>query len=93
MTHTQTHTHYCIAIMEGGALARGMYTRSIAYETADLARRLGPMDRHLTPGRPLALVRVETYDDTDREGRPCRSLLREMILDTLPGVSGETPTD
>lgn len=82
------YTHYYVAILEGGGLARGMYTGSHAYATPELARQLGPVDPRLGRGRPIALVQVDTFDDTFN-GRPTRTSLREMILEILPGLSGE----
>jgi hypothetical protein len=68
------YTHYSIAVMDRGGLARGMYTRSCAYETPELARELGPQDIH-SRGERLALVRVETRDEDGT-----RTVIRETIL-------------
>ena len=74
-----THTHYSIRIMDGGGLARGMYTCSAAYETRQLAREYGTGDPQLSHHGQRALVRVETRDD-DSGGR---ALVRETILEVL----------
>ena len=77
-----THTHYAVAVLDGGGLSRGMYSRSAAYDTPELAAELGPRDPHISRGK-LALVRVETYDAVSEDGDPVRRLLRETILRVL----------
>lgn len=79
----QIYTHYSVRVMDGGGLARGMYTCSTAYDTPELAREFGPQDGVLKPGR-LALCRVETRDAVDSRGKPYRSLVRETIMEVLP---------
>lgn len=80
----QIHTHYTIHRLDGGALARGMYSTSDAYETPELARTLGiqSMARSLAP-TPLALTRVETQDAIDSRGEAYRRLVRETILEVV----------
>jgi len=75
-----TYTHYAIAAMQQGKLCRGMYTRSDAAETPDIARHLArPIARH----DEYALVRVETADAADKDGS-YRRLICETIMDLLP---------
>jgi len=82
------YTHYTVHVLDGGGLARGMYSSASAYETPELARELGPLDPHLSQGKRLALTRVETRDDVGNNGN-CRALVRETILEVLPVAGTE----
>lgn len=74
------YTHYCLAatdLVNGGIeLYRGMYSRSNAAETPELAKMLA---RPYKRSGPTVLTRVETEDDL-----PGRKLIRETILEVLP---------
>lgn len=80
-----SYTHYCLAATtreNGGIkLYRGMYSRSDAAETPELAK-LCERPRTTSANGPTVVTRVETRDSRDFPGQ--RDLVREVIVEVLP---------
>jgi hypothetical protein len=84
MMTTNTYTHYALAAMRGGELQHGMYSRSHAADTPEIARQLAKPTSQ-PKADAYALVRVETADDHSQfDGTPSRRLLRETIMEIIP---------